>query len=91
MNVLSTASTMLAHPGDRWDYDGGGAPWVWGPIALLVWLGLTALVVWLVLRFARPRQRSGTDKASEVLADRYARGEISTEEYQERLGHLRGP
>jgi putative membrane protein len=87
MNVLSTA--LLTQPGDRWHYDGGGPPWVWGPIALLVWLGLTALVVWLVLRFARPRDRAGTAKATDLLAERYARGEISTEEYRERLGNLK--
>ncbi|MEU6786621.1 SHOCT domain-containing protein [Nonomuraea angiospora] len=60
---------------------------------MLFWLALIALVVWLVVRAATDRsqssrvERSGVDRARDVLAERYARGEISTEEYQDRLSH----
>jgi putative membrane protein len=83
---------VLTQPGGRWwgGYDdGGGWPWVWGPVVLLLWLALTALVVWLVVRSARPKERSGAGRAQDVLAERYARGEISSEEYEERLTKLR--
>jgi putative membrane protein len=60
-----------------------------GPIALLLWAGLIATVVWFAARSARPRERSGADRAKEVLAERYARGELTTDEYRERLEQLR--
>jgi hypothetical protein len=33
--------------------------------------------------------RDPADRAREILAERYARGELTTEEYRERLEHLR--
>jgi putative membrane protein len=55
---------------------------------LVFWGGLLALVIFLVRGFgARPSQgeekRSRPD-AQEILAERYARGEISEDEFQER-------
>jgi putative membrane protein len=63
--------------------------WLWGPIVLLLWVALIATVVWFLARSARPSERSGVERAREVLAERYARGELTTEEYQERLEQLR--
>jgi putative membrane protein len=68
---------------------GGEWGWLWAPIVLLLWAGLIATVVWFVARSARPRERSGAERARDVLADRYARGELTTEEYRERLVQLR--
>jgi putative membrane protein len=56
---------------------------------LLLWVALIATVVWFVARSARSPERSGVERAREVLAERYARGELTTEEYQERLEQLR--
>jgi putative membrane protein len=61
--------------------------WLWGPIVL--WVALIATVVWFVARSARPCERSGAERAKDVLAERYARGELTTEEYRERLEQLR--
>jgi uncharacterized membrane protein len=36
-------------------------------------------------------QRSDTQRATDILAERYARGEVSSEEYRERLEELRKP
>jgi uncharacterized membrane protein len=36
-----------------------------------------------------PVLADGSDRASEILAERYARGELSTEEYRERLEALK--
>ena len=76
-----------------WGYGMGTGMWVsWLLLVLLI-----GLVVFLVARasggdshhpqepFQRPTGRMG---AQEILAGRYARGEISTEEYEERLSHL---
>ena len=79
------------------DY-GGGMGWMW-----LFWLLLIIGVVLLVLAAVRvlgggvtrppsdqrdagsPRARS---RARELLDERYARGDITTEEYRERLAAL---
>ena len=67
--------------------DWGG--WIAGALMMVVfWGGLVALVVFLVRGSgARPSQggerRSGPD-AREILAERFARGEISEEEFEQR-------
>jgi len=68
---------------------GGGWGWLWGLIVLLGWVAVIATVVWFVVRSTRPGERSGVDRAREVLAERYARGELTTQEYRERLEQLR--
>jgi putative membrane protein len=55
---------------------------------LLLWAAAIATVGWVVVRAARPRERPGVDRAREILAERYARGELTTEEYRERLEQL---
>ena len=48
------------------------------------------LVVWLVVSYARPRTNGeDTGAARRILAERYARGELDTEEYTQRLTTLR--
>lgn len=66
--------------------DDWGRPW-W-PLWLLFWALLVGAVVWLL---ARRRDRDGDprSRARELLAERYARGEIDGEEYRERLAELR--
>lgn len=68
--------------GDGW----GG--WIAGALMMLVfWGGLIALVIFLVRGFgARPSQgeeRRGPE-AREILAERFARGEISEDEFEQR-------
>jgi putative membrane protein len=58
------------------------------PIVLLGWVAVIATVGWFVVRSARPGERSGLGRARDVLAERYARGELTTEEYRERLEQL---
>ena len=63
-----------------------GAGW-WIPFAL-IWAALIGTVIWLVVRTVRNRGRTGMERAREILAERYARGEISGEEYRERRDEL---
>lgn len=57
-------------------------------ILFLIFVAIAVIVIRLVLRAASsPRGGSG-DGAKEILRQRYARGEISREEYQERLQDL---
>ncbi len=83
--------TLLAQPAAAWGYtDGPGHPlgW-WAPLFMLLWLSLIGVAVWLVARTLRPRERAGAERARDILAERFARGELSAEEYRERLGELR--
>ncbi|HEY4696315.1 MAG TPA: SHOCT domain-containing protein [Candidatus Hydromicrobium sp.] len=50
--------------------------------ALLI-TGIILLVVWIVRRVSYPgRDISHTDKAMETLKERYARGEVTKEEFE---------
>lgn len=68
----------------------GGMGWGWLFLALLV-VGMVLLVVALVRGWSgrgdAPRQ-TGRSRAREVLDERYARGEIDTDEYQDRVQQL---
>jgi putative membrane protein len=66
---------LLAEHGDGW--------WVVWPI---LWLAVIVAVAWFVSR--RWRRRDGLDHAREILAERFARGELSGEEYRDRLAQL---
>jgi putative membrane protein len=78
MNALHDIAPLLADPG--WHHEGA---W-WFPFGLL-WIVALAAVISFVVRTIRARD--GT--AGKILAERYARGELSSEEYRERLEELR--
>jgi putative membrane protein len=82
MTAFLDIAPVLA--GSNWDH---GGFW-WAPFGLL-WLVLLGTVVWLVLRSTARRGRTGVDRARDILAERYARGELSRDEYRERLDELR--
>ncbi len=79
-----------------WGFGGAGS---WGWIGMIINLvltigvivGLVLLVVWAVRRIANNRQgsllsagqSSGQPTARDILQARYARGEITREEYQQ--------
>ena len=71
---------------------------LWEPEVLLLIAflgGLVAVVVWLVVRVfpkVRRDEQMGTprDSAEEILRERFARGEITAEEYQRSIEILRG-
>ena len=81
--------------GDGWDHMwgwGGGWMWLWG---VLVMASFVLLIVWLVRATSvdssrlRDRDAGPTDRAREILAERYARGDLTSEEYRERVSDLR--
>ena len=61
--------------------------WIVAPFFWLLWIGLIATIVFLVFR--RRSRWSGNDRAKAILAERFARGEISSDELRERLDALR--
>lgn len=82
---MSIALTTLA-AGQSGDWDHG-----WWPVWPLLWLVLIGAVIWFLARRRRSgdRPQDGSDRAKGILAERFARGEISGEEYRERLDQLR--
>jgi putative membrane protein len=80
MNILLWPSVLATH------HDWEGGPWLVWP---LLWLAVIATVVWLVSRRRWERPRSGGERARDILAERFARGEIAGDEYRERLEQLR--
>ncbi|SFE29348.1 putative membrane protein [Actinopolyspora alba] len=79
---------------------GYGPGFVWMLVFSLVWIALVVLIIWAVVRLVQDqRVRRGdpeprVDEPEEILARRYARGELGTEEYQRmraELGERRRP
>jgi putative membrane protein len=66
-------------------YGYGGFLWI-------VWLAVAVVIIWAAVRFLTGASREsskGADSAEDVLKKRYARGEISKEEYEQILRDLR--
>ena len=52
----------------------------WGGIWMLVWIAVLLVMVWLIVRY--PVDRSAAEDAMAILRARFARGEISQEEFE---------
>ncbi len=71
--------------------DGGGWSWIGWLTMTIVMFGFWGLVAWVIVSLARgssgsrPPERSPED----ILAERFARGEIDQDEYAQRLNALR--
>jgi putative membrane protein len=61
----------------------------WWPLWLLFWAALIGAAVWLIAR-RRTRRGDPLDGARQLLAERYAKGELSGEEDRSRLDDLGG-
>lgn len=72
-----------------WDW-GGPFDWIWmlGPVVLMI--AFWSLLILLVAKLVRSRPSSTTTRspALEVLEERYARGEISRDDFLERKSVL---
>ena len=86
---------MGAALADYGHMDGGGWMWLWGTVMMLAFIALIGFAIWAIVR-SQPRdgsdrrtaEQDATASARAILAERFARGEISAEEYRERLDHL---
>jgi putative membrane protein len=81
-----------------WHWDGHPMWWMWSAGGIVMMLGMllfwaaiiTAIVVgirWLV-RQERSGWRDREDRAMQILRERYARGDISREEFEQRKRDL---
>ncbi len=68
---------------------GAGGWWMFFSM-LLFWGGLIALIVWAVRAGSDRPHRSGRNRALEILEERYARGEIDHDEFEQRRRVLEG-
>jgi putative membrane protein len=69
-------------------YPGGymwGTYWLWW----ILWIAVTVFVVVAAVRVASRSSHSGRPTPLEMLQQRYAAGEISTAEYEERRAKLK--
>ncbi len=80
--MIEVASEMVGH-GAGW---GSG---MWWPIFPLFWVLVWGAVIFAVFRFRRDSGSHRGHSAEDVLAERYARGEVTVEEYRERLNVLK--
>ena len=80
--MIVIASEMVGH-------GAGWGPGGWWPIFPLFWVLLWGAVFFALFRFRRGYASHRGHSAEDVLAERYARGEITVEEYRERLSVLK--
>jgi putative membrane protein len=86
--MTGALATVLAHDWDGHMWGGGGWMWLWGTLMMLFFVGVIAVIVWLLIR-ASHSGASGSNPARRILDERYARGEIDTDDYEARLEKLR--
>ena len=88
---------MMYMPGTMDDPMGGwgGLWWPFMLIPLLLWGVFLSLLIWFAVRVLSKGRRAArpgatTDSAEEILRERFARGDVSAEEYERSLQILRG-
>jgi putative membrane protein len=101
---MNTAFTSLQDVSSQWGGSGGwhmgpgmmggwGMGWFGMIFMLIFWVlvivGLVLLIKWLIQTTKKePEARHSSSRALDILKERYARGEINKEEYEERKRDL---
>ncbi len=87
---MTAIAGLFAQSDNNWEHMngwGGGWMWLWGVAMMALFV---VLLVWLV-RAGEGRTPGTSDAAArgrQILAERYAKGELTTEEYRERISEL---
>jgi putative membrane protein len=87
--VAASGSAWAQERGGDWGWGMHPMPWMWGAwglgmmLMMLVFWGLVIAGVVLAVRWlTRQGDRSGPDRALDIVRERYARGEIDKEEFE---------
>lgn len=88
--MIDAVGILLADRDGHMNWDGAWWMWIMGPLMMVAFV---VLIAWLIRAITNPgplpdRQGDPTGRAREILAERYASGDINTEEYRERLDQL---
>lgn len=86
MIALYQLSVQVAQMHGAWGHHGG--MWMLAPFLVLLWAG-AAVAGWFLLRAVLGRGHARADRALDILAERLARGELTPDEYRERVDQLR--
>ena len=62
---------------------GGWGMWFGGVMMFIFWVGLIALIVWGITRLMRRNGSTTTHTPLDIAKQRYARGEINKEEFEQ--------
>jgi len=81
---MSALLPLIAQGGLGDGHMGGG----WGWLAIVVMVGGMGWMMWAMMRETGSNGRGSSEDPAAVLKARYARGELTTEELQERLRTL---
>ena len=83
---------MWGDHGMGWGWSGAWG--IFGVIHMLLWWVLIVVLIVFLLKWiggrSRARGRHGEDSAIRILRERYARGEIGKEEFEQRKRDLSG-
>ena len=89
--LAATGAQAQQGTGPAWGHGYWGGPWhgwFMGPLMMLIFLALVAVVVVLVVRWigapASSREDSRQNTPLDILRERFARGEIDKSEFEER-------
>jgi putative membrane protein len=68
-----------------WYFDGTWGGWqIFGMVMMSVfWIAIIALIIWGIKRFTEDTKSTTGKDALDIIKERYARGEISKEEFQQ--------
>lgn len=89
--MISESLVAESHRWNHMDGWGGGWMWLWGALMMIAVVAAVVLVARSAgsSRNAPPSTSpSGSDRARDILAERYAHGELTTQEYRARLAEL---
>jgi len=66
-------------------FDGGGLGWIWMLGGLLVMVGFVVLIVWAIAAVGRGGMSRESQRPTplDILRERYARGEITQQEFEQ--------
>lgn len=89
--TIATAGAAWAQGTQGYDHmmwSGGWAHWIFGPLMMLLFLGVIVFGVAAAIRWIGGDSRSGrfgtSSSARAILEERFARGEIDEKEFRER-------